>query len=515
MHAIRQLIERRLTEETLLLARRPAGALRLPLCYPSPYHVGMSSLGFQVVYRVLSELPDVYPERAFLPDDVNAWKRARLPLVTYESQTPVGDAPAILFSVAYELELTGLFSCLELSGVPVLAAERGPEQPIVICGGPLTFSNPLPLGPFVDAVVIGEGEEVLPEVVATLLSTDGDREARIEALGRLKGVWVPALHGEILPPTAQCDDALLPATSVILTPNTELRSMFLVEPERGCSRGCTYCVMRRSTNGGMRLVPPERLAALLPRGPELCRVGLVGAAVTDHPRLANILRHIVDERGLEVGISSLRADRLNDEIVGLLRRGGYKTLTVAADGASERLREIIERKTREKHLMRAAELAASHRMQTLKVYMMVGLPDETEADVDELCRFGTELSRRLPTALGVAPFVAKRNTPLDGAPFAGIAEVERRLERLRRGLASLSSGRATVRPTSARWAWVEYVLAQGAMEAGLRAYAAHQAGGGFSAWRRAFEGYKTRHERDEEAKKPPCRAGLSIYSAMS
>jgi radical SAM superfamily enzyme YgiQ (UPF0313 family) len=186
---------------------------------------------------------------------------------------------------------------------------------------------------------------------------------------------------------------------------------------------------------------------------------------------------------------------------------------VAGDGASERLREIIERKTRERHLLKAAELAAAHRMKTLKVYMMVGLPDETEADIDELCRFAAALSQIVPTAFGVAPFVAKRNTPLDGTPFAGIPEVERRLDRLRRGLADKTSGRALVRPTSARWAWVEYVLAQGGMEAGLRALAAHRAGGGFSAWRRAFDGYKTRHEQESE--KRPCRAGLSIYSAMS
>jgi radical SAM superfamily enzyme YgiQ (UPF0313 family) len=220
-------------------------------------------------------------------------------------------------------------------------------------------------------------------------------------------------------------------------------------------------------------------------------VGLVGAAVTDHPRLPAILHHIVVERGLEVGISSLRADRLTSELVGLLKGGGYRTLTVASDGASERMRELVERKTRERHLLRAAELAKEHGLRTLKVYMMVGLPGETDADIDELVRFSGELSKQVRTAFGVAPFVAKRNTPLDGAPFAGIAEVEARLDRLRRGL----RGVAEVRPTSARWAWVEYVLAQGGSEAGLRAYAAHRAGGGFAAWRSAFAGYKTLREQ--------------------
>ena len=457
----------------------------------------MSSLGYQVVFRTLHDpaQPAVSGERAFLPDDVDGWKQARLPLETYESQTCVGESPLILFSVAYELELTGLFSCLELAGIPVLRGERDTSHPLVVCGGPLTFSNPLPLLPFVDVVVMGEAENLLPQLIEVMLSagvgqaphSKSERRALLTRLSQLPGVWVPVEHGERLPKVAACDNDKLPATSAILTPHTELRSMFLIEPERGCSRGCTYCVMRRSTNGGMRLVSPERVKSLLPDGIE--RVGLVGAAVTDHPKLPVILDHIVNERGLQVGISSLRADRLTDEIVGLLAKGGYRTLTVASDGASERMRDKIERRTQARHILRSAELAKQHRMKTLKVYMMVGLPDETDEDIDELVGFAKEISRIVRLAYGVAPFVAKRNTPLDGAPFAGIAEVEQRLARLKQGL----RGCAEVRPTSARWAWVEYLLAQGGGDAGLRAYAAHLAGGSFAAWRRAFEGYATYH----------------------
>jgi radical SAM superfamily enzyme YgiQ (UPF0313 family) len=451
---------------------------RLALVYPSPYHVGMSSLGFQTIYGLVNREPEWAADRAFLPDDVEEQRRARLPLFTYESEAPVGEYPVIALSVAYELELTGVVDCLELAGVPALADERNAGHPLVVAGGPLTFSNPLPLGPFVDVVIVGEAEGLVPELLRAL-AAEPDRERLLAELATRDGFWVPRVHGERLPPVAKADNALLPARSAIVTPHTELRSMFLVEPERGCSRGCTYCVMRRSTNGGMRLVTPDVVLAAIPEHAR--RVGLVGAAVTDHPRISEIVRRIVDS-GREVGISSLRADRLDDELVGLLARGGYRTLTTASDGASERMRAIIERKTKEKHLVRAAELARAHGMRQLKLYEMVGLPGETDDDLDELVRFARELSRLIPVALGVAPFVAKRNTPLDGAPFAGIREVEARLERLRRGL----RGAVEVRPTSARWAWVEYVLAQGGIEAGRRALAAHRAGGGFAAWKRAF-----------------------------
>ncbi|HVE86301.1 MAG TPA: radical SAM protein, partial [Myxococcales bacterium] len=279
---------------------------------------------------------------------------------------------------------------------------------------------------------------------------------------------------------AKAADERLPARSQIVTPNTELRSMFLIEPERGCSRGCHYCVMRRTTNGGMRAVPPERVLSLVPDGAR--RVGLVGAAVTDHPRVAELLEALVDS-GREVGVSSLRADRLNARIVGALRRGGAKVLTVAADGASQRMRDLVDRKHSEEQILQAARLGREAGMERLKVYNMVGLPLEEDADLDELVRFTTELSRILPVALGVAPFVAKRHTPLDGSPFAGIQEIEAKLDRLRRGL----RGRAEVRPTSARWAWVEYMLAQCGPEAGLAAMDAWRAGGSFAAYRRAFQ----------------------------
>ncbi len=457
-------------------------ALPFALCYPSPYAIGMSSLGYQTIYRGLNALPGVAAERAFLPDDAAAARAAGEPLRTYESARPVGDFPVVAFSLAYELEIGGLAECLDLAGIPAFADERAaqPERhPLVVIGGPLTFSNPVPAAPYADVLLLGEAEETIVELVEALRGAPS-RAALLEALARRPGFYVPPVHGETPPPVAAADDALLPAHSQIRTPHTELANMFLIEPERGCHRGCTYCVMRRSTNGGMRLVAPAKVAALIP--PDAPRVGLVGAAVTDHPKLPEILRHLVDG-GREVGISSLRADRLDDEIVGLLKRGGYRTLTTAADGASERMRDVIQRKTKERHLLRAAQLARAHGMSQFKLYMMLGVPGETDADVDELGRFSLELARAAGRmALGIAPFVAKRKTPLDGAPFESIEVLESRLARLRAAV----KGRVALRPTSPKWAWVEYRLAQGGFAAGRAAAVAARAGGRFADWKAAF-----------------------------
>lgn len=451
------------------------------LAYPSPYHTGMSSLGFQQIYRVIQGSDVASAERAFLPDDEGkpGSSRASDPVLTYESQRPISHFPVIAVSVAYELELAGLSRLLERSGIPPLREERGPEHPLIVAGGPLTFSNPLPLGAFADAIVMGEADALVLDVLRVLEGSP-PREEALRALAGLPHVHVPALHGEELPAVCKADDALLPAWAPIRTDETELSGMFLIEAERGCSRGCSYCVMRRSTNGGMRTVPMERILSLVPEDAQ--RVGLVGAAVSDHPRIAEIVRALVG-RGAEVGLSSLRPDRLTDELVGALRAGGYKTLTTAMDGTSERVRELLDRKARVRHLQRAAELARAHGMNRLKLYLMVGVPTEEDADVDECVGLVTELSRTIPVALGIAPFCPKRNTPLAGGAFAGIDVVERRLERLRRGL----RGRADVRATSARWAWVEAVLAQGGVAEGRAVLEAVREGGSFAAWRRAFE----------------------------
>ncbi len=452
------------------------------LVYPSPYHVGMSSLGFQTIYRELNALPGVAAERAFLPDDVAVARNRREGLATYESGRPVGDFPVLAFSLAYELELAGVADCLDLAGIPVFAADRTASpahHPLVVIGGPLTFSNPVPAGPYADVMLLGEAEDLLA-ILVRAIAAEPDRAALLAHLARVPGFYVPAIHGETPPPIAAAADARLPAFSQILTPHTELASMFLIEPERGCHRGCTYCVMRRSTNGGMRLVAPARVLSLVP--PEAKRVGLVGAAVTDHPGLPEILRGLVDS-GRRIGISSLRADRLDAQIIGLLKRGGYRSITTASDGASERLRRDIDRKTNEKHLLRTAVLAREAGMAHVKIYMMLGLPGETMDDIDELVRFSRELALAAgKLVLGIAPFVAKRNTPLDGQPFAPISEIEARLARLRTQL----RGRVEIRPTSPKWAWIEYRLAQGGFAAGRAAADAARGGGRFADWRAAL-----------------------------
>jgi radical SAM superfamily enzyme YgiQ (UPF0313 family) len=468
-------VRSRLQGETGTL--RKQAPLPIALCYPSPYRVGMSSLGYQTMYREIHQHSDAAAERAFLPDNPGAYRETGSSVFTYEAERPLADYPVAAFSVSYELEITGVLEMLDLSGIPLLRRDRDERHPLILIGGPLTNSNPVPLAPFADIMILGEAEELIHEFLDAARALR--RPELLEHFAGRPGCYVPAMSSA-LPPIAKAGDERLPARSQIITRDTVLSSMFLIEPERGCSRGCTYCVMRRTTNGGMRLVAPDRVLSFLPR--EARRVGLVGAAVTDHPKIREVIRAIV-ESGREIGISSLRADRLDEELVRLLARGGYRTLTTASDGASQRLRNVIDRKTTEGHLIRAARWTRLAGLRRLKLYEVIGLPTESAADIDELIRFALELATIVPISLTISPFVAKRNTPLDGFPFEPISELEAKLSKIRSGL----KGKVEIRPASARWAWVEYMLSQCGENAGLAALDAWKAGGSFSAWKRAFE----------------------------
>ena len=471
-------IRRRLADEVGTLYRQASE--RMALVYPSPYRVGMSSLGFQTLYREINRRPGRAAERAFLPEDPAAARAARTPLLCYESGRPLGDFPLIAFSVAYELELGGVVQSLQLAGIPPLWERREPKHPFVLCGGPLTFANPLPLAPFADAILMGEAEQTVHRALDIIAQSPDKRRAR-EALAReIDSCLVPAVQDARPAPLARCPQELLPARSQIRTAHTELSQMFLVEAVRGCSRDCAYCVMRASPGGGMRVIDERAILGLLPD--DARRVGLVGAGVSDHPRITALVRQLAGQ-GREVGLSSLRPDRLDEDLAIALRQAGCRTLTTALDGASQRLRDRVGRKVRPEHLLQAARLAHTHGYKRLKLYAMVGLPGETDEDVNELIELSRQLASVHPLSLSLAPFVPKLRTPLADAPFSGVRELEGRLRRLARALA----GRVQISATGARWARVEYLLARGGPRQGLQVLEAVERGGRLRDYLKALE----------------------------
>lgn len=438
---------------------------RLLLGYPAPYRVGMSSLGYLTLHRTVSARPGWSVERVFGDPSASGGRLGSL-----ETGAPVTDFHALGISVAHELEIPAVAALLDGLGLNPRRRERR-GAPLVVVGGPLTAINPRPLAPLADLVIVGEADEAMGRLCDALeggLTADQG----FELLGDAEGCWWPDQSAPP-PPPLRVGPELLPAHSDMWSPDAELRDMFLVEVSRGCNRACGFCATSREAAGRCRVVAADRVLAQVPV--EVSRVGLVGAAVSDHPGLREILGSLVDG-GREVGLSSIRADRLDEGLMELLRRAGLRTLTLGVDGASARLRRQVGKGVTEAHLLEAAHLAAQAGLRRLKLYQLVGLPSETDDDLDELVSFTARLSRILPVTLAVSPFVPKPGTALAGASQVSPKEVERRLRYVRKGL----QGRVRIQPASARWAWVEARIAQGDEATGEAILRAWEQGGKYA-----------------------------------
>ncbi len=456
--------------------------VEVALVYPNTYRVAGSSLGFQVIYSALNAEPDLACHRAVLPDEAQTGQRP--PAVrSLEFAKPLAHYDAILVSIAYELDIGNLAMLLEASGIAALARDRSPTAPPVVIGGPLTTSNVLPIGPIADLVVLGEADEAIHTVRAWLAQRP-TRAALAQMARDVPGMWVPALHGDAVPGLLSVRGDHLPALGQWRSPDAEFGDMMLLEASRGCPRYCKFCVVRAPV-APMREPELQRVVQALDR-PEYAsapRIGFVGAAVSDWAPIKGALQAAID-RGKSFGISSLRADRLDedDHFVDLLFAGGYRTMTVASDAPSQRLRGKMAKGLRERHLWGAALQARRVGMRGFKMYVITGLPDEGDDDIAELVDFSMRLSTITRTAITLSPFVPKLHTPLCDAPFEPETSQSAKLRHIQAKLGR----RVDVRFDSPKWAWIEYRLSQGGQATGEAAVRAARNGGAFAAWKAAF-----------------------------
>ncbi|WP_293912855.1 radical SAM protein [Deinococcus sp.] len=450
--------------------------IRVTLCFPNKYSVGMASLGYQVIYRMFNNEEGVACERAFLPDDVEQFEKQNQRLPTVETGRDAGDCALFAMSVSFELDLTNIIRTLEISGMHPLRSERSDEDPIVMIGGPLTSSNPYPLTPFADLIVIGDGEQIVP-LIGEALRVAESREDFYDLVDGSPGIFLPARHS-VEPGWATAPKELLPAYSQIVTPNSELSNMFLIEAQRGCPRPCTFCLARtmygpNRNNGG------DELLEHIPDW--ATKVGLVGAALSDFPHTKYVGRTLT-ERGVKLGVSSIRADTVDTELAEILKAGGLRTFTVASDAPSERLRRWLKKGITTEDLLKTAQISRDLGFKGLKVYMMIGLGPENDEDISELISFTKDLAKVNRIALGISPFVPKRHTPHFQDSFAGVKVIENRLKRIQKELRTT----AELRNVSAKWAWVESVIARGGPEVGMAAYQIYR-NESIGAWKKALD----------------------------
>ena len=453
----------------------PAGGdVRVGLVWPAAYETGMANLGFHWAWDAFRRGgADV--QRYFAKVGSVRFDTPEVgPPLSLEAGLPLGDREVVAISIAAEADLGSLVRMLDAARIPPLRADRK-GGPALIAGGPLTRSNPALLLPIADVVVWGDGEPAMERLVDALANGVVTGPALREAMAGAPGVLLDALPDVWSPAVAE---GVLPVVARVTTRRSAFPGMRLVEPVRGCPRACTFCVCSGRA-APFRHVDASRVLAAIPEDDG--RVGLVGAGIGDWPDLTRTVSALAD-RDVTVGVSSLRVDRLDPELLDALVRGGTQTVTLALDGASDRLRTLIRKGVTGERFLHAVEACRDADVHGIKVYAMLGLPGEEDEDVDALAAVLSEAAARASMTLALSPFVPKRGTPLAGAAFTPLQVLAARLDRLRRGLPK----GVRLSQVSPREAWVEYALSRAGAEDSDGILAAARAGGRFRDWRRVF-----------------------------
>lgn len=453
------------------------GALAAAVGYPASYRVAVASLGAQFVYKTFNKIDDLSCSRFFLNDNEDA----DVPLLTLESGRPVSDLQVLAFSIACEQELLGIAKLLKAANIEAFYSNRSENDPLIIIGGPLTFLDPHLVAPFADIVVVGQSDHTLEPLGKLLVREYGNRERLLENASRLSSsIYVPKLQKESVP-EIDYKSPIKPISAVVRSPRSEFKNLFLVEASRGCNRRCAFCTMSKDTKPSVPFYPFSADDILSEIPSDALGVGLVGAAVTDHPDILFLVKTIVNS-GKRVSLSSIRADCLTEELGIALKEGGLRTLTIAADGASERLRRTIKKGISKQHIMSAADLAHRLGFAGIKVYSMVGLPNETTDDIAEFAELLRYCSSKTRVSVTAQAFVPKPNTPMGNIPMESVSIIEKRLALLRK----YTKGSVDILPTSPKRSYIDWKLAHGGFASADAAVAALKAGGDYAAWKRAI-----------------------------
>jgi radical SAM superfamily enzyme YgiQ (UPF0313 family) len=502
-----------LAREVGYVTKSHAGKLRIALAFPNTYWVGMSNLGFQTVYALFNALDDVVCERFFLPpkQTLAELEAKNIRLVTLESQTPVSDFDIIAFSVSFEWDYTNVVTLLRRAGLPAYAEERTERHPLIVIGGAVTFVNPEPLAPFADVITAGEGESLVPDLVDAVRA-GGSRGDVLRRLVTKTGFYIPSFYtpryddagrlaamepieGTGAPATVRkaavkTTERLDPPHTTLFTPDTEFGSRFLIEVVRGCANLCRFCWAGYNYLP-VRPFPADRILELAAAAKQYSsRAGLVSIALCDHPEIERILAGLA-ELGYSISPASLRMDDLTPSIVKRLRESGERSLTIAPECGSDRLRRVINKTVTNDEIIERAEVIFANGIENLKLYYMIGLPTETDEDLEAIRTLTLQMRERMLVhgkargRLGrivgsVNPLIPKPGTAFQWLPMENVKETDRKIAKLRKLMSGIDNVYFTIK--SERHSYYQALLSLGDRRVASVIVAAERNGG---QWRAA------------------------------
>ena len=465
----------------------PHAGQRVAIVYPNTYFVGMSNLGLHIIYEEINLRNDSVCERIFLPEkkELEAYDKTKTPLMSVETQRPMHQFDVVAFDVTFEMDYFHIPLMLRHGRVPIMGKDRTEFDPIVIAGGPCATFNPEPFADFIDAFIIGEGEGIVSRVLDII--RDGkleglDRHAILRQLADVSGVYVPSLYvpiysedGEFkgydiadgVPKTIKRHFEMLTSggETVVATNYTEFGAMYIIEVARGCGRHCRFCMA-----GYCFRVPRVRPLDILKEGVDRAeklgkKVGLMGAAISDYPEVDELVTYI-RSKDMRYSCASLRADSLTQAVVDGLADSGQKTITIAPETGSERLRRVINKGISEEHLRNAATLSAKSGIQHMRLYIMIGLPTETDEDIEAIVGLAertqahmAEVGCKGRLTLSINPFIPKPFTPFQWMAMDNQKTVEKKLQYIKKALQK--NRRIEVLVESPKEAYIQGVLSRG------------------------------------------------------